>query len=174
MSTAAHAGAPFLPIDHHERDVLRREVGLDSRALMDLEHCAQRGRLDHALRQQAHLALWLLDDLGWDLEVPEGDFYLTLPGAELAAWLGHQLARTDEYLHELARVDPRREALAERRHLVAAGQRDVPPVAELVTFWRKQTDGELDEQLELRSVVTALLARLGACPEQDSNLRPTP
>jgi hypothetical protein len=153
----------MLAITRHERDVLRRELDWYQGALEDLVSCLKFGRSEPRVRWRTHIALALLDDLGWQRENSRGSFYVTLDRGELAHWLRSTLDENDAYIEELRGnlSTSHDDALHEQRYLVAAG-RVAPPVAEIARDYRQDTRGKIDEALEFRLVIAALIERLEA------------
>src|SRR4051812_12677569 len=119
----------MLAITPHERHVLRRELNWYHGHLDDLTNCLKYGCSDLRLRWRTHIALSLLDDLGWQREDPRAEFYLTLDEPELARWLRRTIDDNDEYIVDKrdALATAQSDALDERRYLVAAGQ-GAPPL----------------------------------------------
>jgi hypothetical protein len=89
-----------LAITPRERAVLRRELDWYQGALDDLVGCLKGGRSDLRLRWRAHIALSLLDDLGWQREDPRGEFHITLDAQEFAHWLRFTIEENDRYIDE--------------------------------------------------------------------------
>jgi hypothetical protein len=151
----------MLAITPHERYVLRRELDWYHGALGDLVSCLKYGRSDLHLRWRTHIALSLLDDLGWQHEDPRGEFHITLDVREFAHWLRFTIEENDGYIDEQRGnlASSRKDALDERRYLVAASGAS-RSLNEIERDYRDEACGHLDEALELRLVATNLLARL--------------
>jgi hypothetical protein len=105
----------MLQITSDERDVLRRELDWYEGALDDLKNCVTARRPDTRLRWRVHIALSLIDDLGWQHEDPRTEFYVTIDPRELTHWLRYTLEENDQYIDEQCEhlVSARAEALAE-------------------------------------------------------------